>query len=245
MASSPASIRLASVTSCSAVSSGTLPISLRYIRTGSKLPPSLCVTRAADRTAANSASAFSFSSDARVEPERARATRSVLARFGRASARRGRRGAGAAGLPARRWSSSWSSSAISSSTLMPRDSNISQSSRSSFGVGLEIGERGEDLTRRDEAALANLIEHADCGCRSAQRARSPARTRSPLRAQPSRSSSPRDSCCSANSVVHVTNCSADLSAAFQCSSALAFASASSNDLISDTRGSFVSEHRRL
>ena len=29
------------------------------------------------------------------------------------------------------------------------------------GVGLEIGERGEDLTGGDEAALANLVEHAD------------------------------------------------------------------------------------
>ena len=35
LAASPASIRLARETSCSAVSSGTLPISLRYIRTGS------------------------------------------------------------------------------------------------------------------------------------------------------------------------------------------------------------------
>jgi hypothetical protein len=35
VAASPSSMALASVTSCSAVRSGTLPISLRYMRTGS------------------------------------------------------------------------------------------------------------------------------------------------------------------------------------------------------------------
>ena len=88
-------MRLASVTSCSAVRSGTLPISLRYIRTGSKLPPSLCVTRAdAERTAASSASAFSLSLAGRADdPDATR--RSAGARVLRSRADAARRGAGA------------------------------------------------------------------------------------------------------------------------------------------------------
>ena len=85
-------MRLASVTSCSAVRSGTLPISLRYMRTGSKLPPSLCVTRAAAaRTAASSASAFVVVAAARDAGTRTRrATRPVLGAR-RAPARRAAR----------------------------------------------------------------------------------------------------------------------------------------------------------
>ena len=141
VASRPASMRLASVTSCSAVSSGTLPISLRYMRTGSKLPPSLCVTRADDRTAASSASAFFVRRSAgRRAASRLRA-RSAGARDARprADAVRGVAALGADAPPARRWSSSCSSSAISSSTLMPRDSNMSQSSRSSSVSGSRSG----------------------------------------------------------------------------------------------------------
>ena len=124
VASSPASMRLASVTSCSAVSSGTLPISLRYMRTGSKLPPSVCVTpsgRAALRRAR-----FLFVLGRRTTGRTGTARRRgpVLAGLADASAR----GAGSAGAgphPPRRWSSSSSSAAISSSTFMPRDSNMS------------------------------------------------------------------------------------------------------------------------
>ena len=231
-------MRLASVTSCSAVSSGTLPISLRYIRTGSKLPPSLCVTRAtiAPRRARRRRSRCRPIARA-TEPDRAAV---ALGRCSRCSAAR-RRGAGG-----RRVGGRTAGAALVFELQLFGDlvehldaarlehlPELAQLVR----VGLEIGERGEDLAGRDEAALANLVEHTDRGAARFRGRVRTARVRSPLRAQPSRSSSPRASCCSANSVVHVTNCSAERSAAFQCSSALAFASASSNDLISETRGS--------
>ena len=154
VASSPASMRLASVTSCSAVSSGTLPISLRYMRTGSKLPPSLCV----DASSAPAATRARHRARRTTRATRRRAARPVLAALGRCSATRcRRRGATSpATCPRGAGLRACSSSAISSSTLMPRDSNMSQSRAQLVGVGLEIGERGEDLAGRDEPALAHL-----------------------------------------------------------------------------------------
>ena len=93
-------MRFASVTSCAAVSSGTLPISLRYMRTGSKLPPSVCVTRGARPTGI----VFS-SSAASVSMRVADAAPGRLVVEGRCSRGSTRRvaGSGAAGtLPARR-----------------------------------------------------------------------------------------------------------------------------------------------
>ena len=96
-----------------------------------------------ERTAASSASAFAFvlSSGARdPAPGRlvplGRCSRcSVARRRGSASGATGSEGS----TPARRWSSSCNSSAISSSTLMPRDSNMSHSSRSSLVSGSRSG----------------------------------------------------------------------------------------------------------
>ena len=121
---------------------------------------------------------------------------------------------------------------------MPRDSNMSHSVAQLVGVGLEIGERGEDLAGRDEAALAYLREHmptATGARRTSLRdvidgspviglSRSVVVTQLGFRRL-------------ASSVIHVTNCSADASAASQCSDDRAFASASSSDLTSDVRGS--------
>ena len=130
-------MRFASVTSCSAVSSGTLPISLRYMRTGSKLPPSVCVARRSGARSCALLVGFGRCGTRRSRPGRLRRGRPVLAR--RRRARRGGVGARAAGRRPRRWSSSSSSSAISSSTLMPRDSNMSYRSRSSSVSGSRSG----------------------------------------------------------------------------------------------------------
>ena len=88
----PASMRLASVTSCSAVSSGTLPISLRYMRTGSKLPPSACVGRGADAHGASPDRVRRRTGARAAAPGRGAA-------LGRCSVRR-RRGGGAGRRPA-------------------------------------------------------------------------------------------------------------------------------------------------
>ena len=93
------------------------------------------------------------------------------------------------------------------------------------GVGLEIGERGEDLAGRDEAALAHLVEHADHRCvpsafdrgRVAVAAVQPRRRRARRRstrgvltvggARPV--ADPFGLSASPPSVIHPTNCSAD------------------------------------
>ncbi len=118
---------------------------------------------------------------------------------------------------------------------MPRDSNMSQIARSSSVSGSRSGNAAKIspvvMNPRSRTWSSTPMAARRCdvvaGCS----------LRSVLRAQPFRSSSPRASCCSANSVIHVTNCSAAASAACQCSSARAFASASSSDLTSEARGS--------
>ena len=159
VASSPASMRLASVTSCSAVSSGTLPISLRYMRTGSKLPPSLCVTRAATRTDGELGVGVSSSADARAAaPGRGAVVGPVLtavARVGGAPAFGGDDGVPGAALVFELQLFGDLVEHLDAARLehVPEVAQL-------VGVGLEIGERGEDLTGRDEAALADLVEHA-------------------------------------------------------------------------------------
>ena len=155
----------------------------------------------------------------------------------------------------RRWSSSFSSSAISSSTLMPPRLEHVPEVAQLVGVGFEIGERREDLAGRDEAALLDLLEHrahllavvgrlvrvAAAATRAASStvARRDRRRRS--RSAPARE---RRAQASPSSVIHVTNCSAASSAESQCSDALAFASASSIDLTSERTRVVTPQHRR-
>ncbi len=160
-------MRLASVTSCSAVSSGTLPISFRYMRTGSKLPPlSLCVGRCAARTETSSGSGSSYG-DATRDPAPGRG-----AALGRCSARR----AGGAGATRRRGDTAPLVFELElfgdlvehlHAVRLEHLPEVAQL----VGVGLEIGERGEDLAGGDEAALAHLREHVVDGRRRRSRRR--------------------------------------------------------------------------
>ena len=221
-ACTPASMRCASVTSCSPVSSGTLPISLRYIRTGSKLAPSL---RSRPRAA------YGVPASRR---QRTRGRRRQQWGAGAAAALTGVRVVGdSLGRVRDRATcvfAAASSSVISSTTSMPRSRRSVVDRGELRGLGLEIGNAakispvvtGPSVTPREQ--LVDVVSTVGGSAR-----------RGDLRS--CSSSSHGVGASSESTATHPSNCIAFCRTASQSPAARLSASASSSTFRSLARGS--------
>ena len=157
-------MRLARVTSCRPVSSGTFPISLRYMRTGSKLPPSLRVGPGRGLASLRETGSGSFAAARPTGTGRRRSAARLAS-----SARRGAGGRAVARAPAAFvLAFELLGDLVDDLDARALDPRVDRGELG--GLGLETGERGEDLAGGDEAALLHAASRPSTARRPCRRA---------------------------------------------------------------------------